>query len=241
MWLVSREPRSIAGLGDHRPPAEAMEKPTGVPEPFHAPPSGDGLQKGAQRVDPLVLSELARPPAGSTHTEGEGSEPVERGGAAAEREGGVAGLPAPPARTLASPSYSSPQTMLNKSKLNDALAAALSAATPFIKQGFTTRDDYWGGVFDRSPKAVQHQLFRGNEYWFWLGSDRRKAGVDVHIYDSDGNLAEAEHWQREDVAGARLAPDRTGTYYMIISADVQGSDERAANPPIHWAMAYGYR
>ena len=40
------------------------------------------------------------------------------------------------------------------------------------------------------------QLFRGNEYWFWLATDTRGAVITVHVYDSDGKLAESEFWQK---------------------------------------------
>ena len=132
-------------------------------------------------------------------------------------------------------------TGFDKTKVNDALASALQAALPYTKEGYTTRDDYWGGALDRSPKAVLHQLFRGNEYWFWLGADRRDVGIDVHIYDSDGNLAESEHWQKGNVAAAHVVPANTGAYYITVSARMQDSPADSSNAQIHWALAYGYR
>jgi len=56
--------------------------------------------------------------------------------------------------------------------IDDALSFALEAATPYVKEGFTVREDYWGGDLPvKSTKAIVHQLFKGNEYWFWMGTD----------------------------------------------------------------------
>src|SRR5947199_6349126 len=53
-----------------------------------------------------------------------------------------------------------------------ARAFAVLAAEPYVKQGFHVREDYWPG--DLAPgerKAIRQQLFKGNEYWFWLGTE----------------------------------------------------------------------
>src|SRR5438046_4956578 len=75
--------------------------------------------------------------------------------------------------------------------VDDAQSFALQAAEPYVKQGFQVREDYWGGdLASGEKKAVRQQLFKGNEYWFWLGTEVDRAKVSVHIYDSDGKLAE---------------------------------------------------
>ncbi|HZA38257.1 MAG TPA: hypothetical protein VE486_03870, partial [Candidatus Baltobacteraceae bacterium] len=75
--------------------------------------------------------------------------------------------------------------------VDDAQSFALQAAEPYVKQGFQVREDYWGGdLGSGEKKAVRQQLFKGNEYWFWLGTEVERAKVSVHIYDSDGKLAE---------------------------------------------------
>jgi hypothetical protein len=120
--------------------------------------------------------------------------------------------------------------------VDDALSYALEAADPYVKQGFTVREDYWGGDLGaKEQKAIVHQLFKGNEYWFWMGTDVPKAKISVHVYDSDGNLAETEHWQKPHFAGARVVPKTTGTYYLIV--EVESSDRERT----HWALAYGFR
>src|SRR5262245_8363261 len=57
-----------------------------------------------------------------------------------------------------------------------ARAFALLAADPYVKKGFHVREDYWAGdLASGEKKAVRQQLFKGNEYWFWLGTERDHA------------------------------------------------------------------
>jgi hypothetical protein len=107
-----------------------------------------------------------------------------------------------------------------------------------VKQGFTIREDFWGGSARTGRiKADRAAALQGNEYWFWMGAMHKNATVAVHIYDGSGNLAESESWQRGNMAAARVNPKRTGTYYLIVEVRKGGS--RAAKVP--WGMAYGYR
>lgn len=123
-----------------------------------------------------------------------------------------------------------------RATIDDALSFALEAAAPYVKEGFTVREDYWGGDLPvKSQKAIVHQLFKGNEYWFWMGTDVEKAKISVHIYDSEGNLAESNFWQKSKMAAARVVPKSTGTYYLIV--EIEKSDKERT----HWALAYGFR
>ena len=74
---------------------------------------------------------------------------------------------------------------------------------PYVKQGFQVREDYWGGdLGSGEKKAVRQQLFKGNEYWFWLGTEVDRAKMSVHIYDSDGKLAEEpDSWEKGTFCG----------------------------------------
>jgi len=120
--------------------------------------------------------------------------------------------------------------------IDDALSFALEAADPYVKEGFTVREDYWGGDLPvKQTKAIVHQLFKGDEYWFWMGTDTEKAKISVHIYDSDGKLVEAEAWQKPHKAAARVVPKRTGTYYLIVEIE-KSPEERT-----YWSLAYGFR
>jgi hypothetical protein len=120
--------------------------------------------------------------------------------------------------------------------VDDALSYALEAARPYVKDGFTVREDYWGGdMAVKQAKAIKHQLFKGNEYWFWLGTEEKSAKVSVHVYDSEGNLCEAESKQKGQMFMTRVVPKRSGTYYLIVEIE-KSSKERT-----HWGMAYGFR
>jgi hypothetical protein len=120
--------------------------------------------------------------------------------------------------------------------VNDALSFAHEAASPYIKKGFSVREDAWGGDLGvKDQQAVTAQLFKGNEYWFCLGTEVRGAVVTLHIYDSQGKLAETESWQKGRFAGARIVPAKTGTYYAIITVD-KSPQERTG-----WAVVYAYK
>ena len=120
--------------------------------------------------------------------------------------------------------------------VDDALSYALEGATPYVKEGFTVREDWWGGdLAVKTQKAVVHQLFKNNQYWFWIGTESPTSKVTVHVYDSDGNLCEVEAFSKGRIAGARVIPKKTGTYYIIV--EIEKSDRERT----HWAMAYGFR
>src|SRR5205814_9848469 len=80
--------------------------------------------------------------------------------------------------------------------VDDAQSFALQAAEPYVKQGFQVREDYWGGDIGYGEKKdVRQQLFKGNEYWFWLGTEVDKVKVSVYVYDSDGKLLDdLDYW-----------------------------------------------
>ncbi|MHA3770138.1 hypothetical protein ACXR0O_01215 [Verrucomicrobiota bacterium sgz303538] len=120
--------------------------------------------------------------------------------------------------------------------IDDALSFALEAANPYVKEGFTVREDYWGGDLPvKQSKAIVHQLFKGNEYWFWMGTETNNAKISVHVYDSEGNLAEVESWQKAHKAAARVVPKKTGSYYLIVEVE-KSPEERTS-----WSLAYGFR
>jgi hypothetical protein len=121
--------------------------------------------------------------------------------------------------------------------VDDAQSFALQAAEPYVKEGFQVREDYWGGdLASGEKKAVKQQLFKGNEYWFWLATDVEKATLSVHIYDSEGKLIEQpDSWQKGHFAAARVIPPATGSYFIIVT--VESSPEERT----HWALVYGFR
>ncbi len=123
-----------------------------------------------------------------------------------------------------------------EASLDDAIASALQAMDPYVKQGFIIRDDQWGGDLGlREQKAIPHTLFKGNDYWFCLGSDVENARLAIHLYDSKGKLTENDSWQKGRFAAVRILPPATGTYYIIV--EVISSPKERTN----WAMVYGYK
>lgn len=121
--------------------------------------------------------------------------------------------------------------------VDDAQSFALQAAEPYVKEGFQVREDFWGGdLGSGEKKAVRQQLFKGNEYWFWLGTEVEKATISVHIYDTEGKLIEQpDSWQKSHFAAAHVIPPTTGSYFIIVS--IESSPEERT----HWALVYGFR
>ena len=127
--------------------------------------------------------------------------------------------------------------VIARGSVDDAQSFALQAAEPYVKEGFQVREDYWGGDLGvAEKKAVRQQLFKGNEYWFWLGTEVEKAKVSVHIYDSEGKLAEQpDSWEKGHFAGAHIIPSATSSYFIIATVE-ESPEERT-----HWALVYGFR
>lgn len=121
--------------------------------------------------------------------------------------------------------------------VDDAQSFALQAAEPYVKEGFQVREDYWGGDLGAGEKkAVRQQLFKGNEYWFWMGTEVGHAKISVHIYDKEGKLVEqADSWQKGHFAAAHIVPSSTDSYFIIVAIE-ESPEERT-----HWALVYGFR
>ena len=120
--------------------------------------------------------------------------------------------------------------------VDDAHSRAMEAAVPAVKEGYLVRQEYWAGALStKQPSVVKHQLFKGNSYWFWLGSDEDSAQVTVHVYDPSGKIADAESWQRGNTAAVRVTPKKTGTYLIVFSIEQSQAKKN------RWALAYGYK
>lgn len=123
--------------------------------------------------------------------------------------------------------------------VHDGKSFAIEAALPKLEleeNPFILREAWWNGELKPGEtKIVQHQLFKRNEYWFWLGSSIQESKVNLHIYDSEGRLADAEAWQDKNVAGVRVVPANSGTFYIRVAV------EDAAEVPVEWAVIYAYR
>ena len=120
--------------------------------------------------------------------------------------------------------------------VDDALSFAQEAALPYVKKGFSVREDAWGGDLGvKEQQAMQAQLFKGNEYWFCLGTDVKGAALTVNIYDSKGKLVNVETTRNGRLSAVRVVPTKTGSYFAIVTV-VKSPQERTG-----WALVYAYK
>jgi hypothetical protein len=120
--------------------------------------------------------------------------------------------------------------------VDDALSFAYECAVPYVKRGFNVREDAWGGDLGvKDKQAVQAQLFKGNEYWFCLGTDVKKAVLTLAIYDSNGQLVSEETSRPGRLVAAKVAPKKTGSYFAIVTVH-KSPEERTG-----WALVYAYK
>jgi hypothetical protein len=84
-------------------------------------------------------------------------------------------------------------------------------------------------------KIVKQQLFKGNEYWFFLGTDTEKATLKIDIFDRKGTKINVETKLSENAAAVRVLAPATGTYIVVFSLTTKEGED------IPWALAYGYR
>ena len=120
--------------------------------------------------------------------------------------------------------------------VDDALSFAYECAVPYVKRGFNVREDAWGGDLGvKDKQAVQAQLFKGNEYWFCLGTDVKRAVLTLAIYDSNGQLVSEETSRPGRLVAAKVVPKKTGSYFAIVTVH-KSPEERTG-----WALVYAYK
>ena len=147
--------------------------------------------------------------------------------------------PAPSAKPTATP----PRRViydLNSAQVADSVALAIDGISKFIQKGYSLREDTWGGELATGrAKAITHQLFKGNDYWFGMGCSVAGSLIRVRLYDSEGNPADGNYWQREASDGSSAAAEiqcqRTGTYFVVVSL------ESAPEDRVPWGVVYAYR
>jgi hypothetical protein len=123
-----------------------------------------------------------------------------------------------------------------RATVDDAHSAAMDAATPFVEQGFIVREDYWNGEVKSGQKLmIRHQMFKGNEYAFWLGTSQDNIAFELQVYDEAGKPITIDQKSHEMFATARVNPKNTGTYTIVFS--LTSPKEKS----VYWALAYGYR
>ena len=111
---------------------------------------------------------------------------------------------------------------------------------PDAKLGYVLRQEGWNGslpVGDNTP--IRQQLFKNNDYRFYVWSDVKGAKVSVHVYDQDGNLVDGRVAEKANgethFAEVDVRPESTGSYYLIVKVEQSSSKSTA------WQMAYAYK
>lgn len=120
--------------------------------------------------------------------------------------------------------------------VDEAYDHTMEAAQPYVEQGYSVRQDYWNGEVESGQKlALRHQLFKGNDYVFWLGTANENCTLDIAVYDSKGNPVHLDKEKAAHTKTVRVNPPHTGTYIIVFS--VTSKKKRA----VTWAISYGYR
>ncbi len=135
----------------------------------------------------------------------------------------------------ASESPTPPPPVLDEVKLiaQRAALAHLGGEKPFI-----LRESSWSGEIEPGQaKLVQVQLFKRNDYHFWIAVPDRRAAIHLNLYDSKGELVEAtaHRYESPNVASLVASPAETGVYYLRIAV------EATAKEPQRWVVVYAYR
>lgn len=124
--------------------------------------------------------------------------------------------------------------------LDDVKLIAEKAALPTLegKDKFILREQWFSGKIDPGEaKLLQVQLFRRNSYQFWLAVPNKEAGLNLNLYNSDGEMVETETitFDSTNVVSTIVETEATGLYYLRISMKM------SIDQPQDWALIYGYR
>lgn len=125
---------------------------------------------------------------------------------------------------------------LTYATVDDAHGFAMEAAMPFVEQGFIVREDYWNGEVKSGQKLmIKHQMFKGNEYAFWLGTANEGVTFELKVFDEKGKEITIDAKSDGMFSSIRVNPPKTGTYSIVFSL----SSKKEVG--LYWALAYGYR
>lgn len=121
----------------------------------------------------------------------------------------------------------------------DAITNAMEAALPQVEEEVMVREEFWAGEAEPGEQlGVRHQLFRGNEYWFWLGTGAAEAKITIAVYDEEGRRVSLKPDTTDRYARIRVNPPRTGTYLVVFSIEAEEPDWDGM---VTWALYYGFR
>ena len=83
--------------------------------------------------------------------------------------------------------------------------------------------------------GIKAQLFKGNEYWFFLGCDADTCELALKIVDAKGKPLHAETKKIKGAIGVRILPPKTGSFAIVFTI----TSANITKPS--WALAYAYR
>lgn len=238
VWTYLRDGSPVAGASSSIGNSGTLEiKSAGIPDAF-APPRSSATTHPSSAVlaKPAVEGEP-----GAFSGETEELLPIGEGPTGGRTSGQIMARPV----SLSGPRMgNSRQTTISPVALRGfakALSVAENFAAPREKEGFMRRDDSWTGVLDASQQVITHQLFKGNEYWFWAATDTPQTRIDIHAYDGRGDLVEVEHWQVTGAAACRVIPKASGTYHLVVSGRTAEQALLQKGAQVHWAVIYAFR
>ena len=121
--------------------------------------------------------------------------------------------------------------------VDDAYSTALEAAIDTVKSGFKLRQEYWKGtVTSGTQKIVKHQVFKGSDVWFWLGtSSESDLKLEIEAFDAKGNKITLERKSGAGWAAVHLKPEKTGS--CVVTFKITGKDKEE----IPWALVYCWK
>lgn len=125
-------------------------------------------------------------------------------------------------------------------KVDEVKVIAQRAALPILggDRPFILRESSWSGeIAPGTAKLIQLQLFKRNDYHFWLAVPDRRAETGLGLYNGKGEAVKSEMRHHDDgnVVSLSASPEETGVYYLRISMGT------ATEEPQRWVVIYAYR
>ena len=127
-----------------------------------------------------------------------------------------------------------------KPSLDELKLVAQQAAIPHLAGGnpFILRESTWSGAVEPGKaRLIQVQLFKRNDYHFWIAMPDRNAAVNLNLYNGKGELLEAKSlsYETPNVASLVASPSETGVYYLRVSLQTTIEETQP------WTVIYAYR
>lgn len=127
-----------------------------------------------------------------------------------------------------------------KPSLDELKLVAQQAAIPHLGGGnpFILRESTWSGeVEPGKARLIQVQLFKRNDYHFWVAVPDRMAAVNLNLYNGKGELLEAKtlRYETPNLASLIATPSETGIYYLRLSLQTTVEETQP------WTVIYAYR